>query len=276
VSRMSSRFVDVALALGIATTSGCAAHQHGAGHGAHGDARAGLGLTVVGTGEAKAAPDSARTTIGIEVRNASAEQATAQANERMGAVIAAIKSVGITEADLRTSDFSISFEREFHPQPVVQIQTAPAKSGPAARGAAAAPAPPPPPPPPPPEPKGMYRVSNMVEVFIRDVGKTSQVLTAATEAGANNVWEVNFDIADREPLHARARAQAIARAKESAAHIAKLTGATLGPIVAIDDAPAVGGPVYAALRSEKAMASAPIEPGQRTVTHQVRLVYALE
>lgn len=268
MSRMSPSFVAVAVA--IATIPGCMAHHHHADHGQRGG-EAGLGLTVVGTGESKAAPDSARTTVGIEVRDASAERATQQANERMAAVIAAIKGAGVAEADLRTSDFSISFEREFNQQPLVQIQPAPAKAGPAARGVAAPPAPQPPA-----EPRGMYRVSNMVEVLIRDVGKTSQVLTAATDAGANNVWEVSFDIADREPLHAQAREQAIRRAKESAAHIAKLTGAKLGPIIAIEDAPATGGPVYASLRSEKAMANAPIEPGQRTVTHQVRLVYALE
>lgn len=266
MSRMSSRFAELVLVIAVAASPGCAAHgPHGPGHHTHGGARE-EGLTVVGTGEAKAAPDSARTTVGIEVRDVSVEKATQQANERMTTVLAAIKGVGVAEADLRTSDFSISFERDFNPQPVVQVQTAPAKSGPAGRAAPA----------PPSEPKGVYRVSNMVEVFIRDVGKTSQVLTAATDAGANNVWEVSFDIADREPLHAQAREQAIRRAKESAAQLAKLTGAKLGRLIAIEDSPATAGPVYAALRAEKSMANAPIEAGQRTVTHQVRLVYALE
>lgn len=258
--------VAIALSGALALSSGCAHHHHAAGPAA---GRAGAeGLTVVGTGEAKAPPDSARTSIGIEVRAESADAATAQANEKMTAVIAAIKGAGVADADLRTSDFSIVFERDYPPQPGMPL-TPPAaagvRKGPTSLPAVTVET-----------PRGVYRVTNMVEVTIRDIAKTSKVLTAATDAGANNVWEVTFDIADRESLHAQARAQAIERAKESARQLAMLSGVTLGKIVAVEDEPTQGGGmVYASLRSEKAMAGAPIEPGQRTVTHQVRLVYDL-
>jgi uncharacterized protein YggE len=238
-------------------------------------------LSVVGNGEAKGAPDIARSSIGVEVRADSADEATKQANERMSAVLAAIKAAGVSETDLRTHDFSVSFERDYTPPQPVAIApaaapAAPTKGARAAPGAAMAAAPAAPPTSA--VPRGSYRVSNTVEVTVRDVSKVSAVLSAATSAGANNVWGVNFDVSDREPLHTRARELAIARAKQSAAQLAQLTGVALGPIITIDDQADVGQAqprVYAAARMSASAADVPVEGGELTVTHQVRLVYDL-
>lgn len=270
--RTLPRITQLALALGLVALAGCTTtHQHGHHHPHFGGGGSEAGLTVVGTGEAKAAPDVARSSIGIEVRDESAEAATNQANERMAAVIAAIKGAGVPDGDVRTHDFSISFERDFTPpQPVVQVQTAPAGKG-AKPVAAAQPAPA--------EPRGIYRVSNTVEVTVRDIGKISQVLTAATKAGANNVWGVSFELSDRAPLYAKAREQAIANARRDAEQLAKLTGVKLGRIISVDDqAEGNAAPVYARglAMAKTADAPVPIEQGELTVTHQVRLVYALD
>lgn len=256
-------------AVGLLSLTGCAhhgAHAHG------GRVAEGMGLTVIGTGEAKAQPDLARASMGIEIRAETAEQATAQANERMAAVLAALKAAGVVESDLRTHDFSVSFERDFTPQPVVVPAPAekPEKGTRGAPQTVQVPVPS--------VPRGSYRVANTVEVIVRDMSKVSQVLTAATSAGANNVWGISFELSDREPLRARARAQAIERAKQSAAQLAELTGVKLGRIVAVDDQLAGDSPrVYAsALRAEAADASqVPVQGGEVTINHQVRLVYAL-
>ncbi|MET0339882.1 MAG: SIMPL domain-containing protein [Polyangiales bacterium] len=266
------RITQLAISLGLIALTGCTTMHHPH-HGGHHAPSSAPGLTVVGTGEAKAAPDVARSSIGIEVRNESAEAATGEANERMAAVIAAIKGAGVADGDVRTHDFSIQFERDFTPpQPVVQVQTAPPGKG--ARAVPATPTPPTPP-----EPRGIYRVSNTVEVTVRDIAKVSQVLTAATRAGANNVWGVSFELSDRAPLHQKARAQAIANARRDAEELAKLTGVKLGRIVSIDDQAEGGGqPVYArsVALAKSADTAVPIEQGELTVTHQVRIVYALD
>jgi uncharacterized protein len=273
------RFLEIAtIALALLAT-GCMHHGHGRGA-AHAE---GSGLSVVGSGEAKGAPDVARSSIGIEVRADTAEEATRQANERMTAVLSALKSAGVPDTDLRTHDFSVSFERDFTPPaPVTEPTPAPVPSPKASRAAgatttattAAAP-------PASSAPHGGYRVSNTVEVTVRDVTKVSAVLTAATTAGANNVWGIHFDVSDREPLHQKAREQAIARAKQSAAQLAQLTGVKLGRIITIDDQSDVGGiqpRMYrAAMMAESGNAAdVPVEGGELTVTHQVRLVYDLE
>jgi uncharacterized protein YggE len=269
------RIIDIA-AIALAgtalavTASGCAHHQHG--HHGHTE---GSGLTVTGSGEAKSKPDIARSSIGIEVRAETAEQATAQASERMNAVLAAIKGAGVADTDLRTHDFSVQFERDYTPPPLPVPPPPPVKPGAKAAPAAQLE------PAPSSVPRGSYRVSNTVEVTIRDISKVSAVLTAATSAGANNVWGINFDVENQDPLHDKARAQAIEKAKRNAEQLAQLTGVKLGAIVTIEDQ-ADSGQIAprmfkAAMMAESADASqVPVEGGELTITHQVRLVYALD
>lgn len=268
------RLIDLAAICLALTASGCMHHAHAR----HGGNAEGTGLSVVGSGEAKGSPDVARSSIGIEVRADTAEEATKQANERMAAVLGAIKAAGVAETDLRTHDFSVSFERDYNPpQPVVL----PTPVAPTVKGTKAAPAAAEPAPAASSVPRGSYRVSNTVEVTVRDVSKVSAVLTAATSAGANNVWGISFDVSDREPLHAKAREQAISKAKASAQQLAQLTGVKLGRIITIDDQADVGQiqprMFKAAMMAESSDASqTPVEGGELTITHQVRLVYDLE
>src|SRR5687768_7649951 len=67
------------------------------------------GISVSGQGDAKAAPDIARANLGVDVRGASVEQATNEANTRMAAITQALKQSGIADKDMRTHGFSIYF-----------------------------------------------------------------------------------------------------------------------------------------------------------------------
>jgi hypothetical protein len=228
----------------------------------------GQGLSVVGIGEVKSKPDIARATLGIEVRADTSEAATAQANQQMAAVVNALKGAGVADKDLRTNEFSVSYERDYAPPPpvVIQLPAAGKKGEPTVAQAAPA------------QPKGSYRVSNTVEVVVRDVVKTSGVLSAGTNAGANNVWGVSFDIENKDALHAKAREEAIAKAKANAQQLASLSGVALGKIVTIDDQADDGqvAPRMYALRAQAEGGSqVPVESGELTVRHQVRLVYDL-
>jgi uncharacterized protein YggE len=266
VHRKLQRFLEcLAIASAAIAASGCAHHHH-----PHGSKIEGQGLSVVGSGEAKSKPDLARATLGIEVRGETAEQATTQANQQMTAVVAALKSAGVADTDLRTNEFTVSYERDYTPPAPVVVQVpGPNEKNRTPTVVPAQPA----------APKGSYRVSNTVEVVVRDVSKVSAILSAATGAGANNVWGVNFDLSNREPLHAKARAEAIAKARQNAEQLAQLTGVKLGRIVTIDDQADEGqvSPRMYAMRAEAADAAAnvPVESGELTVRHQVRLVYDL-
>lgn len=255
--------------------TGCTHHMHV--HAKNNGNEPPAGITVSGQGEAKAAPDLARTSVGVEVRAASVDEANAQANAKMAAVVQALKQAGVADADLRTHSYSINFEQEHVPPPVPMPEPAPAPrtkagaAGAATTAVASAPAQPA-------TPRGYYRVSNMVEVTVRDVAKMGAVLKAATDAGANNVWGVSFEIEDPHALRAKAREQAIARAKQNAQELAKLAGVTLGEIVSVSESDSgMPMPMMKSMRAEMAQANdVPIEQGEIAVTMQVQLFYALK
>ena len=255
----------------LASVAGCAPHTVVAN--APGGYAQPRGLTVTGVGEAKATPDVARTNIGVEIRADSVEQATVQSNQRMDAIIAAMRKLGLADKDLRSHSFSISFEQLPEPPP----QPLPAEPQPRGKvGATAAPAAPA-------APatravRGFYRASNMLEVTIRDLSKAGQVLQAATDAGANNVWGITFELEDDKPLLAKARAEAVADAKRNAQALAEHAGIKLGPIVAVNEGGSQGGPVgpmYKMAAMEASRSDVPIERGEITITQQIQLVYAL-
>ncbi len=226
------------------------------------------GLSVVGVGKSSAPPDIARTSIGVEVRAADVQQATNDATARMNAVTQAIKQLGIADKDLRTHSFSIGFEQEPTPPPAPIPAAATARTAAPAATATAAPEAPA-------TPRGHYRVSNMLEVTIRDLSAVGKVLQAATSAGANNVWGINFEIENSDALKVQARAQAVQRARQTAEELAKLTGVKLGNVLSVSegDQPG-GGPVVMSLRASSD--EVPIERGEITISYAVRILYGVK
>jgi hypothetical protein len=236
------------------------------------------GITVNGLGDAKAPPDIARANVGVEVRSETVEQATTEANQRMAAIVAALGKLGIAQKDMRTHSFSISFEQQPMPpvplpQESAQIEPAPrARQAAPGQTAAGSPAPAPP------VIRGYYRASNMLEVTVRDLDKAGQVLQAATDAGANNVWGISFELEDPQPLLAEARVKAVEHAKQNAEALAKLSGVKLGAIISVSEGGGAQGPVPPMFRMQAEAAQGgdiPIERGEVTVSQQVQIVYAL-
>jgi len=254
----------------VLLVSGCTHHSRV--HKSVGNSNMQTGISVSGSGEAKGKPDIARANLGVEVRAATVEQASAEANSRMAAVMNALKQAGIAQGDLRTHNYSINFEQEpVHP-PTPMPEPARGKEKLSAESAASAPAVAQ-------APRGFYRVSNMVEVTIRDLTQVGQILERATEAGANNVWGISFELEDPYTLRAQARAQAVERAKHSAAELARLSGVELGPVVAVSENEGGGYmPMMKSMREGGSMAMAnevPVEQGEITLSHQVQITYAL-
>lgn len=244
-------------------------------------------LSVIGHGEATGKPDLATANMGVEVSAPTLAEAMERAKTQMNKLFEAFKKLGIADNDIRTSNFSIHYERyasgpPMEPMPEAMAMPAPAPEKPAGKsagkgGAAAAPvAPVAPPPPPPPRSEGAYHVSNTVEVRIRQLDGVSRVLDTAVENGANNVWGVNFSIDKPEALEGKARELAAADAKKRAEVLAKLNGLTLGPIVSVTETPGYGGPPgplpYLAEMSTK---GTPIAAGEVAVVSQVQVVYSL-
>lgn len=269
-------------------------------------------IVVLGQSEISAVPDIARANLGIEVNAPTVGDATRQANERMNAIMAALKQMGIPEKDIHTSNFSVSFERLNNgPQPPYPgpyggmvpyglpqaAEAAPAgpalvaplpppaprgKGGTAARPVASPVAPPAPPAPlpQPAVPAGFYRVSNTVEITLRELGRLGPALDAAMNAGANSIYGVSFSLDQTNAVTARAREEAVKDGRARAESLAKLGGVALGEVISIRED--IGNdyhvPSPAMMMSARAAGgeATSIAPGEVKFSTQIRIVYALK
>ncbi|MFP3960145.1 MAG: SIMPL domain-containing protein, partial [Spirochaetaceae bacterium] len=103
-------------------------------------------ITISGHGEVSAQPDRATVTVGVQLFDKDARAASSALRERMNAVIDAIRSLGIADRHIRTTNYSISFERDYQAGRAETIDETIDQSG----------------------PPGVYRVENMVRVLITD------------------------------------------------------------------------------------------------------------
>jgi uncharacterized protein YggE len=272
--------------LALSLSAGCGPHQHKLLVEAPSGSAPTRGITVSGVGKASGKPNIARSTVGVEARAGSAEEAIAEVNRRMAQVIGAIKQAGVAEQDIRTASLSLNFERVYDPRPVEVAPTmaptmAPAAGPVSAPGGKAKPASPPKPEsaPAPPSvklPQGFYNASNSVEVTIRNLEQAGKVLSAATAAGADQLYGIRFEIEDLAPLQTEARKHAVEDAKARAERLAQLAGVKLGPAVSIIELDGGGGgPVMPMMAMAKSSANMPVESGELTISTTVQIVYAL-
>lgn len=206
-------------------------------------------VIVVGEGSVKLEPNIAQANIGVEVTNSTVKDASAAAGELMTALLAALKEAGVADKDIQTSGFNIFADRGF---------------GPAGQDG---------------EP--IYRVSNNVMVTIRDLESVGDVLDAAIDAGANNIYGVNFSLDDDNAAQSAARAQAITNAEAKAQELAGLSGLELGNVLSVSEIIGSSGGFFAGgVRQSVAMANGmggggPISPGELEVSVQLEVVYEL-
>ncbi len=206
----------------------------------------GGGVTVVGQGTAYGQPDQATVVVGVETFAATVQEATTQNQATLDNVMAALEAAGIPAEDIQTTNYSLYAEQIYGDK----------------------------------GPEGIagYRVSNQVNVKMRDIALVGDVLAAVTEAGANAIYGVNFSVADPAALEAEARALAMADARKRAESLAELGGVALGDVTIISEV--VGTPIYpmgGGYAMEQAASVAPgISPGQLSYQVQVQVTYGIQ
>jgi len=210
-------------------------------------------ISVTGEGWADVRPDLAAAQIGVQTRDQDAGRAVEANNQKAQAVIEAIRALGIAEADILTSQFSVYGQEGFDKE-----------TG---------------------EPSGAvtYIVDNTVSVTIRDLSQVGPVLDAALGAGANTVQNLSFTVEDQTAALREARDKALADAKARAEQIAQGAGIELGSLLNLSESQ-FGGPIplAEAVRAEglggrlAAVALAPVSSGTFRVQLQVYVTYEIK
>ena len=205
-------------------------------------------ISVSGTGRVIISPDIADLRLGVSVTKPTVKAARAAAAESMTKIIAALKKLGIADADLQTSGLSL--------QPVYDYNN---NSNP-------------------PKLTG-YTLSNGVSVTIRDLDKIGDAIDDGLAAGATTLDGVTFRVDDPAKAQEQARKQAMTQAKSIADTLASSAGISITGVASISETSSpTPYPIYydaARAAGVAADAATPVNVGTNEVTVTVSVVYLI-
>lgn len=207
-------------------------------------------LRVRGSAEVRVAPDLAVVRLGVAEEARTAREAQSAVNNVGGAILDAVRGVGIEERNVQTVRLVLS--------PVY------APRGPGDRE----------------EPRIVgYRASNTLSVRVEDLGLVGQVIDAALDAGANQLEGVSFGLEDDQTVRQQALRQAIAEARGKADAMADALGVELDAIISVtEDNVFVRQPVMETARVMALQGEPPtsVSPGEVSVSASVSIEYRIE
>jgi uncharacterized protein YggE len=224
-------------------------------------------ITVSGEGKIYVKPDVAVVNLGVTTDGDTVAEATKSNTEKMNAVIESVKAQGVDEKDIQTTNYSLSPVYETITTPVaydlkaeIYISSiAPTRTSSKVTG---------------------YKISQNIEVKVRNFEKVGDILSKATGSGANQVGDLQFTIDNPEQFREQARASAIEKAKANAQNLAKTSGVKLGKIINVYENYY---PVYSSAKGmggatmDSAVPVVPvIQPGQQEVTVTINLTYQVK
>ncbi len=205
-------------------------------------------LQVTGNAVITADPDTALITLGVETSSTSADKAAAENAERMASVLEALEALGLEGSTISTSGYNIysysdTFARTTSDEAITTT----------------------------------YNVHNGITITTKDLDQVGRIVDTAVKAGANQVQNVRFDLADKQEMQLQALAIAIEQALAKADVMAKSAGETIGGVVSVSEE---YGTYVAKNESLQMMAggfdrgaTTSINPGEIEVTAQVTMVF---
>jgi uncharacterized protein YggE len=203
-------------------------------------------VNVTGVGKATVTPDRATFNAGVQTLAASVQAAVQENSARVAAVVAALRKLGLSDKDIRTSYVSIDPQRDHQPGKQPRITG--------------------------------YQVSNTVTVTLGNPAEAGRFLQAVVDAGANTVSGVSFLVSDPARGREQALQAAYADARAKAETLAKASGRGVGRALWISEGSAVMPPPrpMAYARAAEMQAVMPVEPGAEELSFSVSVMFELK
>jgi hypothetical protein len=199
-------------------------------------------VQVSGEATIVAAPDQAQIDIGVITQAPSSQTAATKNAQRSGAVLAALKRVMGSEADIKTISYALNPDYQY-----------PRDGGqPTIAG---------------------YTASNIVQVTTNKLEEVGQVIDTAMQAGANTIHRLQFTLKNRDAVLAQALRQAAIEAKSKAEALASTLGLKILRVLSVSEQGPVAVPIMERMiaKAEAADVQTPIEPGTIEVHATVAL-----
>jgi uncharacterized protein len=162
-------------------------------------------LSVSGVGEVEAAPDQAFVDLGIEARKQTLEEARAEVNGRVEAMLALTRKLRLDPDSVAATRISVRPEYDWDPSRRERRFLG-------------------------------YYVSRQVAVDLRDLEKLGPLLEGAIDLGVNQINDPRLDSTRRREHEREALALAVADAKLNAETLARAAGGKVGRVRAMSAA----------------------------------------
>ncbi len=209
------------------------------------DPEASRWISVVASGEASIAPDLAVVSFALSGSSKELAAARDDVNRRSSAVLAALRELGIGDADLNAPDLAVSPEYDY-------------RKGQRLIG---------------------YRASRQMTARVRALDLLGPVQDALTASGANEVHGARMEASDPSAAEHEALAAAMSAARAKAEVLAAAAGTALGGVVRVEEEADLGPPMpKMAMMQAADMGGIPTETvtGDLTVSRRVRAWFAIE
>jgi len=198
--------------------------------------------------EALGEPDVAIINLGVNITDREVVTAVDEANAIIDAIGQSVEALGVEPQDVTTVSYNVWPEYRWDPETGQQTDEI------------------------------TYHIDSTVRVVVRQVETMGEIISAGLEAGANNVYGIEFNIQDTAALEAEARIAAVADARARAESLAAEMGVTVGEPVSISEnsyATPYVSPIIERAAGMGGGDAAPISPGQMTVQIQVTVTFEL-
>jgi uncharacterized protein YggE len=207
----------------------------------------GTRLDINATGEVTRIPDVAVITAGVVTRSTSATGALQDAAARMQRMLSALKSAGVADRDVQTSNVSLNPEYRYPENQSPQLVA--------------------------------YSASNQVTIRFRDIRNSGKILDALVAQGANQINGPDLTVDKPESALDEARANAIAIGRARAELYARALGMHVARIVSVSESggyapPPPSPPMPMMARAN--FASSKIVPGEQKLQVNVAMTFELQ
>jgi uncharacterized protein len=201
-------------------------------------------ISVTASGEAMLPPDTALVTFAVSGNGADLEPVRAEVNGRSSAVLAALRQLGIAEADVDAPDITIQPEYDY-------------RRGQRLTG---------------------YRVARNMTARVRELDRLAGVLDGIVAAGANEIGGARMTASDPTAGEHLALESAVGAARAKAGVLADAAGVALGAVIRIEEEAGWSGPpqpMFRAMATPEAADATDVVAGDLTVTRTVRIWFAI-
>jgi uncharacterized protein YggE len=159
-------------------------------------------LTANGRGETRLTPDYAYVTIGVTNQASNAVEAASENAKRFDAILAALRSYGLTDRELLTSRYNLEQNYEYPKNQVPKL------SG--------------------------FTARSTIRAEVRRLADLGKIIDASVARGATNILGVQFLATNTDDARRSAMTEAVRQAKLDADAMARAAGGTLGRLLSLN------------------------------------------